>query len=285
VTGNSAGFEEKHFLCGDGLSLYYRDYGIPSHTKLAILCLPDLTRNSKDFHGLAHRFSKERRVLCPDYRGRGRSAYDPDWKRYHPRTYVDDIRHLLIAAGAHEVIVIGTSLGGILAAALSVVLPSGLRGVVLNDVGPDVDRDGLEQILTYLRDAKPLPDWEAAAAHLKATFPHMPARNPLQWRMIAESTYVQGEDGLLRFDWDPKLVKPFDDTGAEPIDLWPLFRALRNIPVLTVRGGVSTILSAETLEKMHDALPGMRSVTVPDIGHAPNLSEPEVLEAIDELIG
>lgn len=279
------GFRERRYLCGDGLSLYYRDYGSPQGGKTPVLCLAGLTRNSKDFHGLAHRLSRHRRVLCPDYRGRGRSDYDPDWRRYHPRTYVDDIRHLLAATGTHEVIVIGTSMGGILAAALAVVVPGALRAVVLNDVGPDVGRDGLDQILAYLRNAKALPDWDAAAAHLKATFPHMPARNPAQWRMLAESTYRQDADGLLRFDWDPNLVKPFDAGDDEPVDLWPLFRALRPLPVLTVRGALSPILSAETLARMAEALPRMRSVTVPDVGHAPSLGEPEVLEAIDELVG
>ncbi|MCB1150335.1 alpha/beta hydrolase, partial [bacterium] len=194
------GYRERRYLCGDGLSLYYRDYGNPAGAKTPVLCLAGLTRNSKDFHGLAHRLSKDRRVLCPDYRGRGRSDYDPDWTRYHPRTYVDDVRHLLVAAGVHEVIVIGTSMGGIIAAALAVVIPGALRAVVLNDVGPDIDSEGLDRIVAYLRDTKPLPDWDAAAAHLKATLPHMPARNPAQWRMLAEGTYRQCEDGLLRAD-------------------------------------------------------------------------------------
>ena len=116
-----------------------------------MLCLPGLSRNSRDFQELAMRHAPERRVICPDYRGRGRSDYDQDPKNYHPKKLLDDIRHLLVAANLHHFVVIGTSMGGILAIALSALIPSAVRGIVLNDIGPDIGGAGFGRILPVSR--------------------------------------------------------------------------------------------------------------------------------------
>ena len=129
---------ERRYAAGDGKSLYYREYGEPLAETIPMLCLPGLSRNSRDFQELAMRHAPKRRVICPDYRGRGRSDYDQDPKNYHPKKLLDDIRHLLVAANLHHFVVIGTSMGGILAIALSALIPSAVRGIVLNDIGPDI---------------------------------------------------------------------------------------------------------------------------------------------------
>lgn len=277
-------FRERHYTSQDGLKLYFREYGDPYGPATPLLCLGGLTRNSKDFHALAKRHAAERRVICPDYRGRGRSAYDPDWRNYHPRTYLEDIRHLLAVCGIHKVTVIGTSLGGILAAALSVTMPSALAGVVLNDVGPDVDSSGLGRIITYMMDDTPLPNWDSAVATLKRIFPGVAAPDERTWRSIAEATYRLDENGKLRFDWDVDIVKPLVRT-QEIEDLWPLFKALRPIPVLAIRGETSDILSIDTFARMNDALPQMVPLTVPGVGHVPSLNEQISIDAIHELLG
>jgi pimeloyl-ACP methyl ester carboxylesterase len=82
-------YRERRYLAEDGLSLYYRDYGDPLSAAIPVLCLPGLTRNSRDFHALASRLADERRVICPDYRGRGKSDYDPDPANYHPTVHVN----------------------------------------------------------------------------------------------------------------------------------------------------------------------------------------------------
>ena len=65
-------YRERHLSAQDGLQLYYRDYGDPLSPRLPLLCLTGLTRNSEDFADLAAHFAATRRVICPDYRGRGR---------------------------------------------------------------------------------------------------------------------------------------------------------------------------------------------------------------------
>ncbi len=285
-TTDEGGFRERTYLCQDGLSLYYRDYDGPGATRTAALCLGGLTRNSKDFHGLARRLSAAgHRVLCPDYRGRGRSQYDPDWRRYEPPTYLGDLRHLLAATGVHRVVIIGTSLGGLLAMGMAVAMPGAVAGAVLNDVGPVIEADGIRPIIDYLRDARTLPSFEAAAERMRTYFPGLPAETDEQWLTMARVSYREDPAGGVCFDFDPALVKPLIATQGKPLpDLWPLFMALRRVPVLTVRGVHSDILSEETFDEMARRMPHMERATVPGVGHAPNLGEPEAVHAIDALM-
>lgn len=280
----SEGYRERAYVSDDGLRLYYRDYGDPLSPATAVLCLPGLTRNCKDFHGLALWMSRERRVLCPDYRGRGRSDYDPRWRRYRPATYINDLRHLLAVANLHRVVVIGTSLGGILAASMAVAMPCALAGAVLNDIGPVVERAGISRIIGYIRDERPQPDWEAAARYLRDTLPFLPADDWDGWLELARGTYRECGDGLLRFDWDPALVKPLLGTRGDVGELWPLFRALGDRPKLAVRGELSDVLSARTFEQMAERMPGLVRITVPGVGHVPGLKDSATREAIGALL-
>ncbi|MBM3570781.1 MAG: alpha/beta hydrolase [Alphaproteobacteria bacterium] len=278
-------YRERFFTAQDGLRLYFRDYDRAGRHRPVLLCLPGLARNSKDFAALAARLSARYRVIAPDYRGRGRSAYDANWRHYHPRVYLDDLRHLLTLAGIHRVVVIGTSLGGILAMALGVVMPGAIAGAVLNDVGPDLGGDGIKRILAYLATDRPQPDLDNAARYLKKLLPQLSLKTDEEWRGFAAATYRWAEAGQWHFDWDPAIVRPLlEDDGPRP-DLWPLFRSLRRVPVLAIRGAVSDILSAATFARMAAEHPRLTPRVVADVGHAPTLDEPEIREAIDEFIG
>jgi pimeloyl-ACP methyl ester carboxylesterase len=274
---------ERTITTGDGLKLFFRDWGDPFAGPPPLLCLPGLTRNSLDFVDLAQRYAPNRRVICPDWRGRGRSDYDPDWRRYHPRVYVEDLRHLLAALGVSRVVAVGTSMGGLVATALAALLPGVVAGVVLNDIGPDPNRDGIERIVEYIGRDRPQPDWDAAVAELRRLMPGVKLQGDAAWRRFAEASYQPGPDGLLHFAWDVNLARPFAE--AEPIqDLWPLFRGLADIPALAVRGEISDVLSAETFERMGAELPHLIRVTVPGWGHCPTLGEAEVLPALDAFV-
>jgi len=277
-------FREHQISAGDGLALYVRDYGpknASSYASNTVICLGGLTRNSKDFHTLADSLSNEYRVLVPDYRGRGRSAYDPDWHHYHPRTYVDDIRHMTVALNIHEFAVVGTSLGGILGMILGVAMPTSLRGVLMNDVSPEIPTDGLDAILAYMRNTAPLPHWDAAVSYLKQTFPDFPAETPDDWLRIAQATYRENDGGQLVYDWDPAIVRGFEEQDASTIDLWPYFRSLRRVPVLSVRGALSPFVKDDTWRNMRNLCPGLVTVTVPNVGHAPSLSEENVMPVMN----
>ena len=184
-------WRDRFFSADDGLVLYFRDYGGPAASATPLLCLPGVTRSSKDFHDLALRHASTRRVVCPDYRGRGRSAYDPDWRNYRPQTHLADLLALLTVAGLDRVVALGTSAGGILAMALAVARPGVLAGVVLNDIGPEAETEGGARILRDSgRDLRPV-DWADAARVLRdiwgATYPRW---GEAQWIDAARTTFV-----------------------------------------------------------------------------------------------
>jgi pimeloyl-ACP methyl ester carboxylesterase len=273
-------FRERRILAEDGLSLYTRDYESPQSDRAAVLCLPGMTRNSKDFDHLAPLLALHRRVVCPDFRGRGLSEYDPDWRKYEPLTYISDILHLLAALNIHKLIVIGTSLGGALAMGLAVARPTILAGVVLNDIGPELGSEGIERILDYVATDRPQPTWEAAGAEMQRMFGYLELGEPENWQRMARATYREGADGQLHFDWDVRLARAARKTMRERMDLWPYFRALRPIPTLALRGEKSAVLSAEGLARMKAEKPDLITVTVPEVGHTPNLGEPVAAMAL-----
>ena len=279
---DAPGFRERRFRSQDGLELYYREYGDPRAPATPVLCLPGLTRNSKDFHDLALRLASHRRVLAPDYRGRGMSAHDPDWRNYRPETYIADTLDLLTVADANRVVVIGTSMGGLLAMGLAAFRPTCLAGAVLNDIGPEVAEPGYGRIVNYIAVDRPQRDWAGAIADMKEMFPALSLKTEAQWQRVAEGTYRRGKDGLLHFDWDVALARGIQASQARFPDLWPMFRAFGERPVLALRGGRSDVLSEATFERMGREKPDLLRAVVPDVGHVPALDEKEATIALDD---
>jgi pimeloyl-ACP methyl ester carboxylesterase len=277
-------YRERWLSAQDGLKLFFRDYGDPLAPGTPVLCLGGLARNSKDFADLAGRLSEKRRVVCPDYRGRGRSSYDPDWRNYRPEIYLRDLIHLLAACNLHKVAVCGTSMGGLLSMGLAVATPTVLAGVILNDIGPDLSLDGLTRILQYVGVDRPQPDLDTAAAHLKSLLPQLGLDSEAKWRRFAEATYRKGDDGLLHYDWDIALAKYLKQSGGKTLDLWSLYGALRRLPVLAFRGALSDVLSEESFARMAEVKPDLIQVTVPGVGHVPMLDEPQAEAAIDAFL-
>ena len=56
------------------------------------------------------------------------------------------------------------------------------------------------------------------------------------------------------------------------------------MPLLIVRGELSDLLSPATLEEMVRRHPQAETVTIPQVGHAPTLDEPEAVAAIEQLL-
>ena len=274
---------ERTYTSADNLRLVFRDWGEETSPLTPALCLAGLTRNSSDFNKLARHLAP-RRIICPDLRGRGRSAYAPDWRTYDWAIYLDDIRHLLAALGLGKVILVGTSMGGLLGMAMAAAMPTVLAGLVINDVGPELGTHGVGRILDYIAKDRPQPDWPSAVRHLKEILPHMSLVADDDWLDFARGTFREHPDGLLHFDWDINLARPLLKPPEPLPDLWAMWHATRAIPTLVIRGEVSDILSAKTLVRMQAARPDMRQATVPAVGHAPVLNEPIAVKAIDDFL-
>ena len=277
-------YVENYLTAQDGLRLYYRDYGDAVSPRLPVLCLSGVTRNSRDFEPFASRIAGERRVLSPDYRGRGLSAYDPEWRNYQGLVYVNDALHLLAATGTERCVVVGTSLGGILAMGLCALRPSVVAGLVLNDIGPNVGETGLARITDWISEDKPQPDWATAEGFVRKALAHLPIKDDVTWRNLTHGTFRKGADGLLHFDYDTALVKGMLQDRASVPDLWPFFRATRAVPTLLLRGEASDVLTEEGLAAMVAVRPDLLHVTVPNAGHVPSLDEPESRQALDDFL-
>ena len=268
----------------DGLKLYTRDYPGPTANASAVLCLPGLTRNSKDFARLAEKLQCTYRVLCPDQRGRGRSDHDTDAGRYRPDRYAQDMITLLDLLGIQEVVIIGTSLGGMMAIILLSMHRERIRGAVLNDMGAEIDPRGLARIASYVGKVAPVDDWSAAAAQTARTNGiAFPDYHEADWQAMARDLYVQDETRPV-LDYDPTIAQGISAGTASP-NLWPLFEQVGTTPLLVLRGEISDILSVETLAEMQRRLPHMVVQSIPGRGHAPTLNEPDARVAIFDFLG
>ena len=277
-------FRDGFVTVADGLRLHYRDYpGVGD--KAPLLCLHGLTRNSRDFDELAQRYSPDRRVIALDFRGRGLSDYDPLPARYTPLTYAGDVIQLLDALKVSEAIFLGTSLGGLVTMVVAATVPQRITAAILNDVGPDVDPGGIGRILTYVGKDLRFESWDAAAGAIAANQAGAFDRYTHDdWVRMAKRN-CREENGEIRFDYDMAIAEPFRTVGPAPqVDLWPLFAALAQKPLLVIRGAKSDLLTAATAAKMQQVARGMTLATVPGVGHAPELSEPEAVAAIDAFL-
>ncbi len=277
---------EHRWTSKDGLELYARSYDGAGAGAPTVMCLPGLTRNSLDFEDLADHLSPRYRVICPDLRGRGRSARDPVWQNYHPGTYVGDLMLLIAGLGLKRLAIVGTSLGGLLGMILPTVLPTAIAGVVLNDVGPEVDPVGIERIRGYAGRLPPVRDWAGAVAQLKVVFgAAWPDLSEAAWARVVRRSYSEDSAGVPVAAADPMIGEAFRAAPSTSTDLWPLWASLAATPMLAIRGGLSDILSAPTLERMQREHPGLTALTVANRGHTPMLDEPECVRAIDDFLG
>ena len=281
-------FSEASWQSPDGLALYFRDYTGDESGKVPVVCLHGLTRNSRDFEDLApHVAGLGHRVIVPDMRGRGQSAYAENSATYAVPNYIADVMALLDQEGIERFVSVGTSMGGLMTMLIAQFAPDRVAGAVINDIGPVVDPQGIDNIRTYLGKGGSFPTWMHAARSLEQVHGEShPSFDTNDWITMAKRSMTVCNNGRIAFDYDMKIADPFNeaDENAVPPDLWPGFEALANKPLLLVRGGLSTILSADTLAEMQRRAPDADTVVVPDAGHAPTLDEPEVRSAIEALL-
>jgi pimeloyl-ACP methyl ester carboxylesterase len=281
-----AEFAHGYWWSNDGLRLHYRDYPGGADGRPPILCLPGLTRNARDFEELAERLAPDWRVIAIEFRGRGESAYAKDPMSYVPLTYVQDVEALIRELKLEAFVSIGTSLGGLVTMLMAGAERERLRGVVLNDVGPSLEQAGLQRIRAYVGRGGSWPTWLHAARALAETNRHVYPDHAIEdWLKMAKRLYRLSSSGRIVADYDSRIAEPMRLPGGEAgVDLWPALDVLRDVPVLILRGERSDILAPATVARMASVLTNAETVTVPGVGHAPNLTEPEAFEAIERLL-
>lgn len=280
----SALWSDGSWTSHDGLMLHYRDY--PGRgDRPPLLMLHGLTRNCRDFEELAPRYAGQWRVLAPDFRGRGLSDCDADPGNYAPGVYAADIIQLLDRLDIDRAIFIGTSLGGLVTMAVAALAPQRIAAAVLNDIGPQLERPGLERINAYVGMTATYRGFEEAAAAIAERNADLhPGYGAAEWLHFARRICRTVEQGVV-FDYDIAIAENFRRSLIGPaFDAWPFYRALAGLPVLILRAENSDLLSRAVAERMRDELACAELVEVPGVGHPPDLGEPEAVAAIDRLL-
>jgi pimeloyl-ACP methyl ester carboxylesterase len=274
------------FTSLDGLSLYARDYAAHAGpARLPVICIHGLTRNSADFDELAPRIaSLGRRVLAVDVRGRGNSARDPDPSNYNPVVYAGDIAKMMDDLGIGRAVFVGTSMGGLITMTLAGRHPDRIAAAILNDIGPIISEKGLARIASYTGQCAPLASWRDAAHYIRdinqCAFPE----NSMQeWDKWARRAFEPDDQGRLAARYDPNIAIALQTGKLKPTSLAArvAFRRLaRKRPTLLVRGGLSDLVEPQQAEWMRKTAPDLQYAEVPNVGHAPMLTEPEAWEAV-----
>lgn len=283
--GLKGGFQELSLRVRDGVRLYARHYPAERSHRTPVLCLAGLTRNSRDFHDLASFLSKGpegRAVYTLDYRGRGKSDWDRNWKNYAVPIEALDVIDFLAFAELKEVAIVGTSRGGLVTMIMASLQPSSVSSVVLNDIGPVIERDGLMRIAGYVGRI-PLPrDWREARDVVrdvnKRTFPGL---SDEIWDEIAHQWYNE-KRGKPSPGYDPQLKNALSVLDGPVPELWAQFESLTRVPVLVIRGQNTDLLSETTIDRMAQRHARLERHTVPHQGHAPFLKDLPTQQVIGE---
>lgn len=291
----SGSFEDKIMVAADGIRLFVRDFPATNTSGNTsgnasgplnlppVVCLPGLTRNHRDFAPLAvHLQQAGRRVICIDSRGRGGSDRDPDAKNYNLLTEMADVITVLDTLSVDKADFIGTSRGGLILHFLAGLHPGRVRQVILNDVGPVLEKAGLMAIRDYLATGGGPKSWADCPGYLKSVHgPTFPALDEADWQEMAIALY-RDESGNPVADYDQAIAGQIATIDfSQPIpDLWAQYKALTPYPLLILRGEHSQLLSIETTKEMLARHPKAKLLTVRGQGHAPLLHLPPLAAEI-----
>lgn len=282
----SQSFCDVYCQSADGLKLHAKIIGQDSGA-LPVLCLPGLTRTTDDFDDIARAIATNgatpRRVVAIDYRGRGLSDYDPDPAKYTVPIELGDVLAVATSQGISRAILLGTSRGGLISMALAAVQPQLLAGVILNDIGPALEIDGLMKIKGYIANPPPRTTWDEAARGLKELFASVfPSLTDAEWMAWARRAFREKAGGGLERTYDLKISHTLD--GVDPSNplpqVWELFDKLADVPLMLVHGGLSDLLSPQGVKDMVARRPDIDLVEVPDQGHAPLLADRPTVDRI-----
>ena len=247
-----------------------------------VMMIHGLAGQARVFDNVASHLAERFHVYCLDVRGRGESAWGP-LEAYGTDTYVADLEAVREALGLRRFTLIGTSMGGIISLNYAPKFPDRVDRVVLNDIGPEIDPTGLERISAYVSQAPEMfADMKAVLKYYRENYGPMVEHLPEdQIADFARANVRKDDNGIYVWKMDPAIRK---FAGPQPsIDQWDAVKAI-TAPVLILRGANSDVLNPATAAKMVEVMPNAKLVEIPGVGHAPILSEPESIRALDAFL-
>lgn len=232
-----------------------------------------LARVGRDFDTLARALAPLFHIICPDTIGRGLSSWSSNpAEEYQVPVYCSHALALLDMLGFERVRWVGTSMGGIVGMALAATEAAANRieRLVLNDVGASLNAEAVERIKAYVSVVPEHDSMERFEAFLRIAYAPFGQLSDAEWRRMAETSVRRRDNGKLSAHYDPAVMEVFAGQSG-PVDLWPLYEAIR-CPTLLLRGENSDLLDAAVADEMTRRGPRAQLVTVPGCGHAPALN-------------
>lgn len=248
-----------------------------------VMMIHGLAGQAHVFDGIASYLSARFHVYCLDVRGRGESAWGPA-NQYGMDTYVADLEAVREALGLQLFTLIGTSMGGLISMNYIPRFPERVAKVVINDIGPEVDPAGLARILQYVGHAPEMfADMKAVVKYYRENYGPMVEQMPEdQVAEFARWNVRKSDSGV--YVWKMDLAVRAGGAPPPSMDQWEAAGKI-SCPALILRGAKSDVLNAATAQRMVETMANARLVEVPGVGHAPVLSEPEAVKALDAFLG
>jgi pimeloyl-ACP methyl ester carboxylesterase len=268
-------------LTVNGLRLRYLEWGRTA--ALPVVCVHGYTSSAEAFNAVARRLEDRAHLVAMDVRGHGESAWSPEGA-YQYADQAGDLAALADQLGLDRFVLIGTSMGGIIAMAYAAQHADRLRGLVINDIGPDVEAGSSR--ITGMVGSRPadFASLDEAMEYRRQSSPITAGRPLEDQRETALGVLRQRPDGRWAWKMDPAYIEQRVKRGAPARpQLWPALETLP-CPTQVVWGTDSDVLSEAQAKRMAAALPKGELVSIPGVGHAPTLVEPSVLAALDRLL-
>jgi esterase len=269
-------------ITANGLRLHYLEWGRPGLAP-PIVCVHGYTSSAEAFSAMARRFADRYHLLALDVRGHGESQWSPE-QAYDYADQAADVAAFADALAPEPYVLIGTSMGGIIAMAYAQRWAHRLRGLVLNDIGPDVEAGSGR--ITNMVGSRPdhFPGLDAAMEYRRQSSPITAGRPLEDQRETALGVLRELPNGRWGWKLDPAYVTRRVTHGApKRPDAWPVLTQLA-CPTLVIWGTDSDVLSRAQAERMAATMPKGELVAVPGVGHAPTLVEPPVLTALQHFL-
>lgn len=283
-------FQRKFVQCISPAGLHkmaYKEWGDPRNPNV-LLCVHGVTRVSDDFDVLALTMSDQYRVICPDVVGRGYSDCLPKAELYQIPQYVSDMVTLLARLNAERLDWLGTSMGGLIGMGLAALPQNPIHALILNDVGPSLNFEGLMRIADFIGQDVRFDSFEAAAQYIREISVGFGSHSDAQWHKIANDVLRQNSEGKWVRHYDLKLALPIQATTPESAAiaqhiLWAAYDAIK-CPTLLVRGLDSDLLSSETAMQMQSRGPRAKLIELEGVGHAASFVHAEQIALVRDFL-
>lgn len=258
-------------------TISYLEFGDSSNENI-LICAHGLTRNAHDFNKVAKALSNSFRIIAIDYAGRGASSYFTDRSHYNYHVYLSDTVKLFKALNIKACFWLGTSMGGLIGMALSASLPKLLKGLIINDIGPEINKNILNRINKYSRTMPIFDDIASAKKHFKYIYNKFGIINEIDWDHLTNTSLIKTASDQYKMHYDPNIIPEADIT--KDVNIWSIWQRI-TCAILLIHGAKSDILTKDIVNKMLKKS-SVSLKTIDGAGHAPGLTTTDEVDGIKQ---